>query len=334
MQQVSCGTGPFKLEKYVHGVSAEFVRNESYWEPGLPYLDGFKLIVIKDSAAMLAAIRKGAIDIGWVKEAHMADLAAKSSDIQIIESAPARQSRFWLNHKVFPFNNLKLRQAVSACLDRKEIIDKVLLGRGVLAACIPPSSVPYVLPQEEIAKLPFYRQDYTLAKKLLQEAGHPNGFSFTIKTSPHSPDYVPACEIIQHQLSKAGIQATIQQMDWGVFQKVRRTLDFQANYYAGSWFPDPAGYVFPPMYGPASSNEIGQNNPEINELLDLSVTTSDFQKRKEFWRKLQYKMAEEVSAIWPYASSARFEMVSKKIRGYQFLASSSRVHLRETWISK
>ncbi len=283
---------------------------------------------------MLAAMRKGTIDIGWVKEAHLADLASKSPDIQIIESAAARQSRFWLNHKVFPFNNLKLRQAVSACLDRMEIIDKVLLGRGVLSSSIPPSSVPYVLSQEEIAKLPFYRQDYDLAKKLLQEAGHPNGFSFTIKTSPHSPDYVPSCEIIQRQLSKVGINASIQQMDWGAFQKVRRTLDFQANYYAGSWYPDPAGYVFAPLYGPAGSNEVGQNNPEINELLDLSVTTSDFQKRKDVWKKLQYKMAEEVTAIWPYASSARYEMVGKKIRGYKFMASSSRVYLREAWIQK
>jgi peptide/nickel transport system substrate-binding protein len=334
MQQTTCGTGPFRLDKYVHGVSGDFVRHEGYWETGLPYLDGFKLIVIKDSAAMLAAIRKGAVDIGWVKEAHLADLAARGGEVNVIESAAARQGRFMLNHKVFPFNNVKLRQAVSACLDRKEIIDKVLLGRGVLTTSIPPSSVPYALPPDEIARLPFHRQDYALVKKLLQEAGHPNGFSFVIKTSPHSPDYVPACEIIQRQLAKAGIQASIQQMDWGVFQKVRRTLDFQANLYAGSWFPDPAGYVYAPFYGPATSNESGQNTPEVNELLDLCVTTTDLQKRIDLWKKLQVKMAEDVTAIWPYASSARFELVSKKVKGYSFLASSSRVGLREAWIQK
>jgi peptide/nickel transport system substrate-binding protein len=334
LQKVMIGTGPFKLKEYKHGVGATFVRNEDYWEPGLPYIDGFKFPVVKDEASRLAGLRRGAYDIGWVKGVQTAMLAAKEPNVRIVKSAPARQGRFWLNHKVAPFNNVKLRQAVSACLDRKAIIEKVLLGNGVLSSIIPPSAVPYVLPQEEIARLPFYKQDYALAKKLLKEAGYPDGFEFTIKTSPHSPDYVPASEIIQDQLSKAGIKAKIQQMEWGAFQKVRRSVDFQAVYFAGSWRADPADYFYTYMHGKSSANEVGQDDPEINRLMDLCLTTTNVEKRKEYFKQLQYAAAEKVTGIFTYASASRFEIVRDRVKGYHFMANNGRAYLRQAWISE
>lgn len=333
LQKVMVGTGPFKLKEYKHGVSATYVRNEDYWEPGIPYIDGFDLLVVKDEASRLAGIRRGTYDIAWVKSIDMAKLAAKEPHMIAAKSLASRQGRFWLNHERFPFNNLKLRQAVSASIDRQAIIDKVLSGEGVLSSIIPPCTAPYALSQEEIANLPYYKQDYDLARKLLKEAGYPNGFEFTIKTSPHSPDYVPASEIIAEQLSKVGIKAKIQQMDWGVFQKVRRTKDFEANYFAGSWRADAAGYFYEYFRGGLPANETGQNNPEINRLMDLCQTESDLEKRKKYYRELQFKAAEDVSGIFTYAMESRNEFVNKKIRGYQFMGNSGRAYIRYAWIS-
>ena len=334
MQKHMVGTGPFKLEEYKHGVGATFVRNPDYWDKPLPYLDGFKFAVIKDEASRLAGIRKKIYDIGWVKGIQLAKLAAKEPHIMISKSSEDRQGRFWLNHERFPFNNLKLRQAVAACLDRQAIINHVLLGNGVLSTIIPPVSVPFVLPQEEIANLPFYKQDYELAKKLLKEAGYPNGFEFTIKTSPHSPDYVPASEMIAQQCAKVGIKVKIQQMDWGVFQKVRRSRDFQANYFAGSWRAAPSDYFYRYMRGGIKSNEIGQNDPEINRLMDFCMTEPDLEKRKKVFKELQYKTAEKVTAIFPYAMAGRFEMVNKRVKGYHFMGNRGRAYLKQAWISE
>jgi peptide/nickel transport system substrate-binding protein len=334
LQKNMIGTGPFKLQEYKHGVSATFVRNEDYWEPGLPYLDGFKFLVMKDEASRMAAIRRGSVDIGWVKNAQLADLAAKTPGTTLIKSAAARQGRFFLSHKQFPFDNLKLRQAVAAALDYQSIIDKVIFGHGVYSGCIPPSEVEFVLSQEEIKSLPFYRQDYELAKKLLKEAGYPDGFEFTIKTSPHSPDYVPASEIIQQQLAKIGIKANIEQMEWGSFQKVRRSVDYQGIYFAGSWRADPADYFYSYMHGSSTANEIGQNDPEINRLMDLCLTTVDLKKRKAYFKELQYTFAEKVTAIFTYAMPSRFEIVSDKVKGYHFMANNGRAYLRQAWIAE
>ena len=334
LQKVMVGTGPFKLKEYKHGVGATYVRNEDYWEPGIPYIDGFDLLVVKDEASRMAGIRRSTYDIGWVKSIDMAKLVAKEPHMMAVKSLSSRQGRCWLNHERFPFNNLKLRQAVSASIDRQAIIDKVLSGGGVLSSIIPPCATPYVLSQEEIAKLPYYKQDYELARKLLKEAGYPNGFEFTIKTSPHSPDYVPASEIIVEQLSKVGIKAKIQQMEWGVFQKVRRSKDFEANYFAGSWRANAPGYFYSYFRGGVKGNETGQNTPEINRLMDLCQTESDLEKRKKYFRELQYKAAEDVSGIFTYAMESRNEFVNKKIKGYQFMGNSGRAYLRYVWISQ
>jgi len=334
MQKAMVGTGPFKLKEYKHGVAATFVRNPDYWETDLPYIDGFKFVVVKDEASRLAGMRKKTYDIGWVKGVQLAKLAAKEPHLTISKSSEDRQGRFWLNHERFPFNNLKLRQAVAACLDRQAIINHILLGDGVLSTIIPPAAVPFVLPQKEIANLPYYKQDYELAKKLLKEAGYPDGFEFTIKTSPHSPDYVPASEIIVQQVAKVGIKAKIHQVEWGVFQKVRRSRDFQANYFAGSWRAAPADYFYRYMRGGIKSNEVGQNDPEINRLMDLTMTEPDLEKRKKYFRELQYKTAEKVTAIFPYAMVGRFELVNKKVKGYHFMGNRGRAYLKQAWISE
>ena len=334
LQKVMIGTGPFKLKEYKHGVGATFVRNPDYWDKPLPYLDGFKFVVVKDEASRLAGIRKKIYDIGWVKGIHSANLAKKEPHITISKSSEDRQGRMYLNHSRFPFDNLKLRQAVASCIDRRAIINHVLLGDGVLATIIPPVSVPFVLPQDEIARLPYYKQDYELAKKLLKEAGYPDGFEFTIKTSPHSPDYVPASEIISQQCAKVGIKVKIQQMDWGVFQKVRRSKDYQASYYAGSWRASPSGYFYRYMRGGQKADETLQNDPEINRLMDLTLTEPDLEKRKNIFKELQYKTADTVTVIIPYAMSGRFEMVNKKVKGYHFMANRGRAYLRQAWISE
>ena len=334
LNKVMVGTGPFKLKEYKHGHSATFVRNDDYWEPGLPYIDGFKFAVIKDESSRIAAIRMGTVDIGWLKNAQLADVAAKTPNINIIKSAPARQGRFWLNHRVFPFNNLKLRQALVAALDFQAMIDKVLFGHGFLSSIIPPSEGDFVLSQEEIAKLPFYPQDYDLAKKLLKEAGYPNGFEFTITTTPHSPDLVPASEIVQEQVAKVGIKAHIKQVEWGAYQKVRRNRDFQAILYAGSWRPDASAYFYQYMRGGSPGNETGQDDPEINRLMDLTLTTVNFEKRKAYFRDLQYKFAEKATSIFHYAMPSRFEIVRDRVKGYHFMANNGRAYLREAWIEK
>jgi len=334
MQSVVIGTGPFKLVKYEHGVKGVFKRFEGYWDSPKPYIDGFDFIVIKDETSRLGALRKGAVDVGWIKNAQLANLLSKNKNLKILHGPAVRQQRLWFKTDKPPFSIMKVRQAMAACIDRQEIIDTVMFGHGVLTASIPTACKPYGLSQEEMAKLPFYKQDYELAKKLLKEAGYPNGFEFTLITSPHSPDYIPCAEIMQRQFAKAGIKMNIEAKDWGITLKTYRSGKFEAIMFAGVWYPDPEAYCYNMFYSKSNSNYFGYNDPKLDKMLEAQHTETNLEKRVKIWRELQYYMAETVPCIWPYASPPRYEIVNKRVKNYSILSNNSRVLLRQAWLEK
>ena len=335
LQKVAVGTGPFKLVEHVPGDFARFVRHDQYYEAGLPYLDGFTIKVIKDESSRLAALRKGTVDLTWIKAVEIEDLARREKALVSADTPEARHLYIWLNTKEPPFNNVKLRQAFAGALNRQEIIDTVLLGRGKLTTAIPPATVPYVLSATDTAALPFYRQDLELVKRLLREAGHPNGFEFTYKTSPHSPDYVPAAQVIQRQLLKAGITMKIEQMEWGALLKnYRERTNFQAMAFARIWYPDPEGYTWDTLHSKGAVNAGHYANPESDRLLELQSATTDPAKRVAIWGDLQRLWAQDVPIIWPYAMRTRYNVWLPALKGFAPMANASRVSLRHAWVDR
>lgn len=332
LQNVMIGTGPFKLAEYLPGDHARYVRNDDYYEPGLPYLDGFTLKVIKDESSRLAAIRKGTAELTWIKEIQLAELARKDKDITIAKTLSSRHLHLFFNTSKGPLSNVKVRQAIASALDRQEFIDTILLGQGVPTPCIPPSTVPYVMADEEVKKLPFYKQDYELSKKLLKEAGYPGGFEFTIRTSAHSPDYVPSAQIIQSQLAKVGIKVKIEQQEWGVLLKAFRASDFEGMIFANVWYPDPDGYVYSWLHSQSPENMGGFKSERIDRLLDLQRKTMDQKKRIQIWRDIQLAVAEEIPIIFVYAHPQRNEMYRSNVMGYHAMPNTSRIYVRELWL--
>ncbi|HUF91389.1 MAG TPA: ABC transporter substrate-binding protein [Candidatus Limnocylindria bacterium] len=335
LQKVMVGTGPFKLAEHVPGDFARFVRNEHYYEAGLPYLDGFTIKIIKDESSRLAALRRGTVDLTWIKATEIEELARREKGLSSADTPEARHLYIWLNTKEAPFDNVKLRQAFAAALDRKEIIDTVLLGRGKLTAGIPPATVPYVLSEAETAALPFYKQDYELVKRLLREAGHPNGFEFTFKTSPHSPDYVPAAQVIQRQLARAGITMKIEQVEWAALLKsFREKAPFQATAFARIWYADPEGYVYDTTHSKGAINAGHYVNAEVDRLLEEQRAAVDPAKRVALWQDLQRLYAQDVPIIWPYAMRTRYNVWRPTLKGFLPMANASRVYLRQTWLEQ
>ena len=334
MQSVVIGTGPFKLEKYEHGVKGIYRRFEDYWDAPKPYIDGYDFIVIKDETSRLAALRKGTVDVGWVKNAQLASLLAKRKNLKIMSGPAVRQQRVWFKNDRPPFNKVKVRQAMASAIDRQEIIDTVMFGHGVLTAAIPTAAVPYGLSQEEMAKLPFYKQDFELSKKLLKEAGYPNGFEFTLITSPHSPDYIPGAEILQQQFAKIGVKMNIEQKDWGITLKTWRSGKFEAIMFAGVWYPDPETYNYNYFHSKSSANYFGHSDPKLDKMYDAQHTETNLDTRVKMWRELQQYMAETVPCIWPYASPPRYEIVNDRVQNYSILSNNSRVLIRQAWLKK
>jgi peptide/nickel transport system substrate-binding protein len=331
---VQVGTGPWKVKQYVPGDYTIFEKFEDYWDKGYPRLDRMKFQVIKDEISRLSAVRKGSMEVTWVKEAHMAAGAKKTKGLRVYSPPPARQGRIFFNVKKPPFNNKKLRQAVAAAVDWQALVDNILFGFGTKTASVPPAAAPYALPQDEVEKLPFKNRNLKLSRKLLKEAGHPNGFSFTLLTSEHGPDYTSTAQIVQSNLKDAGIKVKLEVAEWGIHLKRWRACEHQASYIGGVWKADPDLYLRAYVHGSKAKKFCGYKNPEVDRLMDEARVMVDIPKRVKVWHRIQRLLAEDVPVLFTMVGPPRFEITRDFIKDYDFMPQISRFNLKYAWLDK
>src|SRR5215831_10011439 len=173
------GTGPFRFKSWSPGDRLELERNPDYFEPGLPKLDGVTLRVIPEAAARVAAIESGAIDVLWNLPYETVDKFKSHPSVRADGTSTATWDGIILNNERAPFNDVRVRQALAATIDKEALVELVLFGQGAPThSPIPPSHAYFN------TELGFKKPDIAKAKKLLAEAGLPDGFEVTMQV-PH-----------------------------------------------------------------------------------------------------------------------------------------------------
>ncbi len=322
------GTGPFRIKKYEAGHHAELERNPSYWAKGLPRVDGLLFLVMKDEAARIGDLRRGAIDIASVSDPRLADVASADAGLRVEAPPPARAIELWLRTDRPPFKAKKVRQGLSAALDRGLLIKAALLGHGAVTSALPPAST-YAMSAGEVARLPFYRRDLALSRRLLAESGHPRGLGFKTLVADDIADLLATARAVQSQLEEGGIKMSVQAVPSATLMPRWRAGDAQALLTAGNWAPDPDGYVRPLFFSSKSGGESDQyHSPEVERLIGLSRTTLDPARRVDLWRKVQAILADEVPVVWLLARPVGFELTRTSVMGYRPRPDLSRANLK------
>ena len=221
------GSGAFKLKEYIRGTSVEIEKNPDYWQKGVPYLDGVKVFFIPDDSTQFAAFRTGQLDMRGLDVEEAAQIKQSMSDKINVEEGPGiGWSTLNMNAKRKPLDDLRVRRAISLAIDRRGYIKAIQSGAGMLGGYVPPIS-PYSLPESELIKLPGYGTDVAAsraeAKKLMAEAGYPNGFETVLTNRKQSEDLGV---YVVDQLSKVGIRATMKMLDSGPAYDAAVSLDF------------------------------------------------------------------------------------------------------------
>ena len=208
------GTGPFRFVSWTKDSDIVLDRNEDYWEE--VYLDRLILKVIPDATARWLALQQGEVDIIDFPAAD--DLPAMKADpnVQLIQQSGMNVGYLALNCEKEPYDDVRVRQAMNYAIDREEIIDAVYGDAGQVAKNpIPPNIWSY---NDEIEPYPY---DPAMAKKLLAEAGYPNGFTTEIwampVARPYNPDARKIAEVMGAQLAKVGIDIEIISYEWGTY---------------------------------------------------------------------------------------------------------------------
>jgi len=183
------GSGPFKFKNYVHGSTFEGERNPDYFIKGRPYLDGYKFFISTETSVRAAAIRSGRAYIefrnlpGPDVEAIKKQLGDK---VVVQETGMSSSWGIWANNTVKPFNDVRVRKALTLGIDRYTA-GKVLFpinGLKLVGGSLRPGS-EFALPEAELVKLPGFGKDAEKnraeARRLLAEAGYPNGLKVVLK---------------------------------------------------------------------------------------------------------------------------------------------------------
>ncbi len=329
LQQVMVGTGPFILDEYVEETRTVLKANPDYFE-GPPLVDGITYLILPDEAARLAALRTGEIHMSAMTDATSAGLAARSEDVSVHSQQTTDYYLLGLNTEREPFNDVRVRQALSLAIDRDAVVNSVFFGEGMVSGPIVPTLGDWAVALDE---LPYYQPDIEAAKTLLAEAGYPDGFQTTITASPRFPQFTSIALVLQNQLKQLGIEVILDQVEWGTFIQKWKDRDFDTFVSYNGSGNDPDRALYPMLHTGGSVNAFQYGNDEVDALLETARTTVDRDQRIAAYRDATLKIAEEAPLIF---LNTRTEYVAVRDDVQDFVLSPVDTYrsLKQVWLTQ
>ncbi len=308
------GTGPFKFVERVRGENITVEKNEDYWRDGLPKIDRIVYRGIDDENVQYQNLQSGELDlIDSIPFVEFKDLQ-ESGDYRVSLEPGLGYQGIWLNVTQPPFDNKQLRQAVYRLVDREAIVKAVLRNVGGTPANSPFSKASWAYSEESDAYPPRSVQE---AKALLEEAGEPDGFSFTLKLDP-SPTSQQLGQVIQNSLKPAGIEVKLEQLEFGTLLEQSTNGDFEALFLGWSGRIDPDLNIYDFTVTNGDFNDSGYSNPEVDRLLNEARTTSDRDRRKELYTQVMEILHEDVPYVYLYHNNSTTDFAMQPtVQGFE-----------------
>jgi peptide/nickel transport system substrate-binding protein len=319
------GTGPFKFKNWVRGSYLEVERNPDYFKPGLPYMDGIKYFSIKDLSAAAKAVRTGRVDteLRGFPPAESEAIKKQMGD-QVVIRYPKSISHwgiaFNVNQK--PFDDERVRQAMSLAINRYEMAEVIgpLTGLETVGGLIHPDA-EWALTPEELQALPGFGKDYEAnlkeAKRLMTEAGYPNGFKTKLLNRAVKLPYIDYGVYLITAWKKIGVEAEHNLEESASWSKSRQTGNFAvlADPYGSAGTGDP-DQIMTKFTTTGSANYGGFSDPEVDRLFELQKVELDRQKRIDLVKQMQ-KIIIGKGYFLPGLYWTRIEARSVRIKNYE-----------------
>ena len=311
------GTGPFKFVEWVKGDRIVLERNDEYWG-GKPKLKKIIFKVVPDANTREAMLLAGDLDMIVLPPAADIPALAKRSDVKLWFSNASRTMFIGINTQYGPLKDVRVRQALNYAVDKEAIVKNVLLGLGKpLDAPIPWFFFSY-------KPLKPYEYDPEKAKKLLAEAGYPDGFEVTL-FAPNGRYLFDkeVAEAVASYLEAVGIKVNIRIHDWPTYvsllfqprEKTQLQL-FLLGFGVGT--PDPHFQYYLSFHSkafpPNGFNFFFYNNSEVDTLLDEAVKTLGPEKRATMYQRVSEILWHDCPWIWLYVQSY-VVATSSKVKG-------------------
>ena len=303
------GTGPFVATEHVAGSHFAGKRFEKYFEKDKPYLDGFKAQLMKASA-LGPGFQGGQIQAEFrsITPAERERLVASMGDKLVTQESPwLCKVEMMFNTKRKPFDDLKVRQALTMAVDRwsgSQALSKISIMKAVGGPIRPGNA--YALDDDELAKLPGYRRNIEAereaAKKMLAEAGVTD-LKFKLTNRNVSQPFTPAGVYVVDQMRRIGVTAEHVQMDVSTQKKSIAAGDYDValDGFCGD-NEDPRPVLLAYLSKSRSPrNMTGNEAPEVDALFDKYKEAASFEQQKQFAHDIQREIingANSVTLLW------------------------------------
>jgi dipeptide transport system substrate-binding protein len=315
IDQEPIGTGPYFLLQYQKDAVIRYRAFADYWD-GKAKIDDLVFSITPDAAVRWAKLQKGECHIMPYPNPADLDAMRRTPGVEVLEQPGLNIGYLAYNTTKKPFDDVRVRKALNMAINKKAIIDAVYLSTGVAAKNpIPPSMWSY---NDDIMDDPF---DPAAAKKLLSDAGYPNGFTTDLWAMPVQRPYNPnarrIAELMQADLAKIGVKAEIKSFEWGEYRK--RAQNGEHMMAQLGWTGDngdPDNFLHS-LLGCNSARTDGANiakfcYPPFEELVAKAKSVSDQSERTALYRKAQVVFKEQ--APWfTIAHAVQLKPIRKEV---------------------
>lgn len=287
------GTGPFRFVSRTPQQDFVMERFEDYW--GAPaWLDKVTYKICENADALVMNLNGGSIDLC----AHLTSAQASqlNQSFQVLEGTMNLVQAIYLNNQAKPFDNQLVRQALCYAIDRQGIMDMVADGHGTaVGSSIYPAFTKYFLP-ELVDKYP---HDVAKAKELLTQAGYPDGFDMTISVPNNYQPHMDTAEVVAEQLREAGINVTIQPVEWSTWlDTIYNGRQFQATVVGVDAANMTARAMLERFTSDYAKNFINYSNPAYDALFQQAINATDEATQTDLYKQMETMLADTAANVY------------------------------------
>ena len=342
--RTSCvGTGPYRLKEWRKGEFVEYVKNPDYFVKGRPYLDGIKFIVIKERGTRIAALQAGQVDTafpGDTSKTTAEQLKKAVPQMVFTRAAENVNENLIMNTKKAPYDNPKVRIAVSHAIDRRALNQAVHQGGSTIGISMPspPWGVWGVL-EKDLGAMTGYGKpadEKAKAKKIMAEAGYTPDKPVKVEIVTRAiAVYVDMASFIINELKQIGIEASLKQIETAQWHAMATRGEYQigAN-LTGIGIDDPDANFYENFACGSPRNYTFYCNEQIASMIDKQSAEIDPKKRLAQVWEIERKLEEEASRptlIWRVDNFAHWPQVKNLIPHNNFYNYG---RMQEVWLDK
>lgn len=305
------GTGPFKFVSRSPQENIILEKNNEYWgDPAKVDTVTFK--IIDNAETLVMSLMSGAVDMAN----HFTSAQAKElgDGFTVVEGEMNLVQAVYLNNAVEPFNNEKVRQALSYAIDKRQIIEMTSDTEGFpLGSSMYPSFKKYFV--DELTD--YYTCDPEKAKSLLAEAGYPDGFDMEITVPSNYQPHIDTATVVAEQLKAVGVNVSVKLVDWNTWlSDVYQGRKFQSTICGVDAANMSARAMLERYTSTYAKNFINYNNAEYDAVMAEAMSCADDAKQVELYKQAQTILTESAANLY-IQDLSDLVVMRKGVTGYE-----------------